>query len=484
MTTGPDDASAGRRNRIAYLSFSTGQFDSRTHRMAASAVEAGYAVTVYARWAPGLPLASDGPGYRILRAPVIPELAVPSLRERGRRKLAAIMRGAAVASEGETPAPGTATSPVGRPIAPTAAVPRLIERLPSSLRGTILGRPFRALRSAARAPRRWRNRLSTFPVRPMAWAIALDGIAEPADVWHGMWAGSLPALERLSYRLGGMTVYDARDLYIHSRGFDSMAPPWKWALGAIERRWARRRDAVITVNDAYAAVLAEQFDIPLPPVVRNTPRRYVPPAVPHDLLRSRTGLPPTTAVVLYQGGLMTDRGIEEGMEAILAVPDAVLVLMGYGTHEEMIRALAETERYRERVRIVEPVPPSVLLDWTASADVMLMAIQPTTLNHRLTTPNKMWEAIAVGTPVVASDLPGMAPVVREIDAGVLVDPTSPDDIARGIRELLVAAPEERARRRERIRAAAAGRYDWESQVGVLLQLYADLVDTARPSGRR
>ena len=460
MTAAPDPA----KKRIAYLSYSTAQFDSRTQRMARSAIDAGYDVTVYARWEPGLPMTDAGPGYRILRAPVVPELAVPGLRGRGRRRLAALQRAAATAST--TGAPPSPRAPSARQVRPDAGPVR------------------RVWRSATHWLRVWVSRLVIFPVRPTAWAIALDEVAEPADLWHGMWAGSLPALGRLRRRFGGATLYDSRDVYIHARGFDTMGRPWRWLLGGLERRWARGCDEVITVNDAYAAILARQFRIPLPAVVRNTPARYALPDPPPDRLRTALGLPATTSIVLYQGGLMTERGIEQGMEAILQVPDAVLVLMGYGAQRDMIVGLAATPRYAERVRTVDPVPPSELLDWTASADVMLMAIQPTTLNHRFTTPNKLWEAIAAGVPVVASDLPGMAEVVRAAGCGVLVDPTDPADIARGILEILHLPEPERAALSARTVAAGQTTYNWESQVGVLLDRYRDLLARGRPAGPR
>jgi glycogen synthase len=316
-----------------------------------------------------------------------------------------------------------------------------------------------------------------FPLRPIGWAVALDELVEPADLWHGMWAASLPALDRLKRRHGGRTVYDSRDVYAHARGLETMAPLGRSLLARLERHWARRVDAVLTVNDAYASILAEQFGVPSPTIVRNTPARYVRPTPTPDRIRDRLGLPASTAIVLYQGGLMTERGIEQGMEAILSVDDAVLVLMGFGSQQDAIVRLARSPRYAERVRVVDPVPPAQLLDWTASADVMLMAIQPTSLNHRYTTPNKLWEAIAAGVPVVASDLPGMASVVRETGCGELVDPTDPAAIARGIRKILDLPPIERARLLERCRAAGA-RYSWAQEAATLFELYRRLLDGA------
>jgi glycosyltransferase involved in cell wall biosynthesis len=107
-----------------------------------------------------------------------------------------------------------------------------------------------------------------------------------------------------------------------------------------------------------------------------------------------------------------------------------------------------------------------------------MPIQPSTLNHRLTTPNKLFEAMAVGVPVVASDLPGMAAIVRETGCGVLCDPTSPASIATAIRSILDAPEPERLAYRERSLAAAHGLYSWEAQAETLIAEFGRL--TGRP----
>ncbi|HET7168288.1 MAG TPA: glycosyltransferase [Candidatus Limnocylindrales bacterium] len=467
--------------RIAYLSYSTAEYDGRTLRMARSAIEAGYDVVVYARWQKGLPFEEQAAGYRIVRVPAIPELAIPGRRGNARRRVASARRRQAALEAAADVAAERATGRSSHPPGPIAAAtsPGRDGWVPDRLRGTPVGRPLRAIKGVVHGVRKAvADPLLLFPLRPMGWAAALDDVAEPADIWHGMWAGSLPALERLRRRLGGHTVYDSRDVYMRSRGFERMGP-WKAPFAALERRWATSADAVLTVNDAYADLLADQFDIERPPVVRNTPERYTRPDPPPDRIRQALALGADTRIVLYQGGLLTERGIEQGMDAILEVPDAVLALMGMGSSRDALRERGSSARYRDKVRFLDPVTPDELLDWTASSDVMLMAIQPTSVNHRYTTPQKLWEALAAGVPVVASDLPGMADVVNEVGAGALVDPTDPHDIARGIRAILDAPAAERLAMRERTWRSGQDRYNWESQVDTLFALYRRLLGDAQ-----
>jgi glycosyltransferase involved in cell wall biosynthesis len=99
-----------------------------------------------------------------------------------------------------------------------------------------------------------------------------------------------------------------------------------------------------------------------------------------------------------------------------------------------------------------------------------MPIEPTTLNHRLTTPTKLFDAMGAATPVVASDLPGMGPIVRATGCGELCRPGDPDDLARAIRVILEAPSERRAAYGAAGRRAVEERYAWERQVPALIAL--------------
>ncbi len=462
--------------RIAILSFSNGRFDARARRIARSATAAGYETILYARWEAGLPLEEELDGLRIVRVPTVMDMAVPVLRGRGRRRIARI-RAAATTPRPDGPAGpaagrGSRASRIGRAVRdPVPYARRLARRGYRAIRRTVLAPVAGALAWPLRG---LIGPLVLFPLRPMAWAAALADVAEPADIWHGMWAGSLPALTTMKARHGGRTVYDSRDIYTHARVFDRMHPRLRGWFLRREQHWARDADLVVTVNDAYAGILAPLLGVPRPVVVRNCPDPYDPPDGRPDRIRSALGIPAATAVVLYQGGYLTDRGIEQGMEAILAVPGAHFVMLGFGTQRDVYLSLAAEPRYRERVTVLPPVAPEELLEWTASADVMLMAIQPTSLNHKFTTPQKLWEAIAAGVPVVASDLPGMAEVVREVGCGALCDPTDPASIAAAIRDLLAMPADARAEMRARTLAAARDRYNWAAQAETLLAAYARL----------
>jgi glycosyltransferase involved in cell wall biosynthesis len=475
----PTRAADARGRRIAYLSFSSGEFDARTFRMARSAIAAGYHVTVYCRWHEGLPPTEDGDGYRLIRVPWDWQLAIPILRrgamDRARTAMAATVASArdgtpddredtdtdpdAGGLDGDDDA-ATSDATGGGPV-------QRVLRLPISLAR-------RVVRRLIRPARRWWRLAKTFPLRPLGWAWALESVAEPADIWHGMWAGSLPALDRLRRKHGGRTIYDSRDVYMHSRDFAKTGPPLRDILAWFERRWARSANAVLTVNDAYADLLAEQLLVPRPPVVMNCPEAWVPPVPAPDLIREALGLGTDTKVALYQGHLMSDRGIEQAMEAILEVPGTVLALLGFGTWQDRLTEETAQPPYAGRVHLLPPVPPAELLLWTASADVMVMAIQPTTVNHHYTTPQKLFESIAAGVPVVASDLPGMAAIVRSTGVGLTVDPTSPPAIAAAIHELVDIDAADRRALRAHILGVAHTRYNWEAQLETLFDLYEAL----------
>ena len=116
--------------------------------------------------------------------------------------------------------------------------------------------------------------------------------------------------------------------------------------------------------------------------------------------------------------------------------------------------------------------------WAASADVSIIAVPANSLNQRLSTPNKFWESLAAGTPVVLGrDLEVMRAMVEADGLGAVADPEDAEDLARALREILEQPRADYEAMRERCLTVSRERYAWE----VVVVPYLDLVERLVPS---
>jgi glycosyltransferase involved in cell wall biosynthesis len=151
------------------------------------------------------------------------------------------------------------------------------------------------------------------------------------------------------------------------------------------------------------------------------------------------------------------------------------VFLGFGRLEGRLREAAAAAP--GRIVVLPPVPSEELLEWTAGADVSFVGAPPKTINLRLTIPNKLFESLMAGVPVVVAGGTAVAALVAEADVGVVVDPWSAGALAEALASLLAAPPEARAALRGRARAAALDRYNWETEQVGLVETYRRLADT-------
>ena len=439
---------------------STGEFDSRTYRIARTLHERGHQVTVLARWKPGLARLETHPvGYPIVRVEAtavdgLPFQAITLPILRAFRFAARPILGPtmAPASDERSSAAASAADPVADETDAGWAHP------------------------AARDPGRFRSYVRRARIFLMIRSHRRRGLeaAPAADIYHGMAYMGISVAIGLGRRHRARVIYDSRDIYMVAANLARLGGPIKAVLARMERGWARAADRVVTVNQPYAKQLAQRFGVELPVVVMNCSYRFSSPAPVPRRFHERLGLDPGTQVVLYQGGFSRGRGVEQLIEAIHHVPNAVLVVMGYGALETEFRAAAAADQNRGKVHVLPAVAPTELLEWVASADVVGVLFQHDTLNNYLSTPNKFLEAMAAGVPSVCSDHPGMGPIARETGCGIPVDPSDIEAIASAIRSIVDASPDERAAARRRALAAAHDTYNWETQVQALLGAYTRL----------
>ncbi|HET9083686.1 MAG TPA: glycosyltransferase [Candidatus Limnocylindrales bacterium] len=316
----------------------------------------------------------------------------------------------------------------------------------------------------------------------IGWAKLGAVEAGQADVYHGHDLSGLEAAGRAHMRYGGHLIYDSHEIFLES-GSNAWRPRVvKRYIARREQAWMREVAALVTVNESLARELGDRYRPRRTVVVHNCPERWSPPSTPVDLIRDATGIHASAPIALYHGGFSRHRGMEQLAEAILSpgLEEVHAVFLGYGALRDKLVAMTADDRFGGRLHVLDAVPPNELLPWVASADVAVVAIQPSTLNHRLSTPNKLFEALAAGVPVVVSDFPEMRRIVLDGAIGPLGEVCRPDDIAdvaRAILKIIDRSSEQRAALRQRCLDAAHERWNWETEAKGLLDLYAPMTAT-------
>lgn len=277
-----------------------------------------------------------------------------------------------------------------------------------------------------------------------------------ANDYDTMWIGVAAKLLR-----GSKLVYDAHELWPDQDG-DAGWRPW---LLVCEWLFVRLADATVTVSPGCARAMATRYRVSEPAVVRNVPERVLNAS---ELKSAPDGGP----AAVYVGVLAPGRGLEQAVRALAAVPNLRLRLIGpdaNGFSSTIVRE-AEAAGVADRVEVLPPVPPAAVLDAIAGTRMGLVLIQPTSLSHRLSLPNKLFEYLAAGLPVLASDLPVIGPLVRDEELGEVVPPADVEAIAQAMRRL--ADSDQNAALRLRV-LSFAEHATWEHERRRLEVVYRD-----------
>ncbi len=278
---------------------------------------------------------------------------------------------------------------------------------------------------------------------------------------------SLPVLGlcvKLARATRAKLVYDTHELETETNGLGGLR---KLLSKIVERRLVDRADAIVVVSRSIGDWYVKTYGVAAPTLVLNSP---LPASVNRSrVLRDNLGIADAQRIYLYLGVLAPGRGVELLCRAFgsLQSPRPALVFMGEGTLEPMIREYAERNT---DIHLAPAVAPADVVRYAASADVGLCFIENTCLSYAYCMPNKLFEYVQAGIPVMCSDLPELRRVVETDGIGVVVPGFDAVAVAQAVRELEAKSLERYA---EPV-AAAARKYDWNEQAGNLVALYGRL----------
>ena len=323
----------------------------------------------------------------------------------------------------------------------------------------------------------------------LAWAIVrstLRAIQTPADIYHAHNERALPAGYIAARLRRKPLIFDAPELTL------TQLPYSRWRiLNALATRVIGAMTpycaGAIATSPLHARELRKTFHMPEVTLVRNVPSYRA--VARSDRLRQQLGLSPTTRVALYQGNLQLNRGLHVLVRAAAFLEqDIVIVIMGRETRDisSQLHSLIDSEGVAERVKIIPPVPYEELLGWTASADIGLNVLPPDySQSIQLCLPNKLFEYLMAGLPVLTSELDAVAELVRTYDVGRVVSSVEPEVVAAAMNAML-ADQEGLARMHRNALEAARTEFCWEKEGQRLFDLYKEILSKqkAKPGRTR
>jgi glycosyltransferase involved in cell wall biosynthesis len=276
---------------------------------------------------------------------------------------------------------------------------------------------------------------------------------------------------------GKRVIYDIHEHWPSEIPFDLGIPNATVLTRVLEPMLSRGEILLSRFADAKIAVsesVAERFgrNGTLPVIVSNySVAGPVPPAPQAG--RSRN-------VVYMAGNMQLFHGIRECIQAMskvaATVPGVTLTLVG--NIREDIGAIAAKTDPRPEITLTGYLPYQEMYETLRKGSIGLLVFQPDYYNAYIGLPNKLFDYMLCGLPVVASDFPEIRKVVGETECGVLVDPTDPDAIAEAIVYLL-EHPDEARRMGENGRKAVLERYNWGEMEKRLLEVYRQVEETGR-----
>jgi glycosyltransferase involved in cell wall biosynthesis len=298
-----------------------------------------------------------------------------------------------------------------------------------------------------------------------SWARAAvaDARSREFDVVHAHDFTALEAGAELASEHGVPYVYDSHELWLGRQRQYRPTPLQDRRERATERRLGAAAAAVITVGDGVADALRRDYSWPHVVVVRNSfPAREDDGSV----------LPDAPSGLVYAGRVDAHRELETVLAAAPQVPELPVTLIGpsdevwLGRNAEAVAATG--------TRIRPPVPLDDVTALLREAGLALVTHSDKFESHLLALPNKLFHAVHAGIPVIATDVPELASVVRRHDVGELYPPGDASALAAAVRRAVARYPDLVASV-----AAAEGMLSWTADAAALTEVYAALADVQR-----
>ena len=230
---------------------------------------------------------------------------------------------------------------------------------------------------------------------------------------------------------------------------------------------------MLTVNKTLAKIYSEKYDIPVH-AIRNVPKINGYGNHSEGIqVRKKYGISSSDYLIIYQGAVNKDRGLEELIEAFTYLPETYHLLI-IGTGDVYQTLVEKTEGLKlKQVHFLGQIPFSELATYTIQADLGVSLEKSTNLNYRYALPNKVFDYLASGVPILVSPLTELCAILDKHDVGKLLPSHEPKEIAVTI-ETIFANQNQLAIWKENTQKASE-EYCWENEEKKLISILLPLL---------
>ena len=280
---------------------------------------------------------------------------------------------------------------------------------------------------------------------------------------HLLWANDLDTLlaNFLASRWSNRPmVYDSHEYFTEVPELvERKKTQWVWKR--IEGIIFPRIKYVITISDSIAQSYENRYGVPVL-VVRNFTHPFVVEDKETEVFRFGG-----KKIILYQGTLNRNRGLEPMIRSMSYIPNAELVIVGNGPEKASLVELIRNLELDHRIFLIPKMLPYRLQQLTPMADLGLSIEEDIGLNYQYALPNKLFDYIYARVPVLVSSLPEMRYIVQQYGIGWVLESHEPTKIAAQVNRILSDLDREKYTMKKNLEKAAM-EMNWEQEEKKLL----------------
>lgn len=243
---------------------------------------------------------------------------------------------------------------------------------------------------------------------------------------------SLPFCTIISVLRRAKLFYDSREVYTEIPALNDKLLV-KYLIKLIEGFCIKMTSLIYTTGRMDSEYIEKLYSLRKTEVLRNLPlykKEILPDVEFKERLKNNASFN-----LVYQGIIVKGRGIEKYFEMLQYLENCGLVLLGGGEHEDYYKKLANQMNVAERVIFAGKIPQEKLLSYTACCDLGVSIIDADSLNSIYALPNKMFEYIMAGVPVLINNLPQMAEIINTYKVGFITEKCNRTEILKIIESI-------------------------------------------------